>query len=266
MFLPAWSQAAIFAQHVGAGDPKLQSWTETLVGSATVVAVMDEDPGEVVDAWEITDPSGSPDSSAIYYKSLSEPHADMQALGWMWTWNVKIESGADKGSDWQCLYGEVRDAEKKAEQVLADGQKKLDDNRRNVESEIKLAAKQAISALKQDISNLVSSKIIDAPLADSFNDKKFVMKLVESVVNNWGGQDSALEVVVSDDMKNELDNFIKGKSGSTVTAGFDSNLKGGFKIGPADGSFKISFTEDGFAAFFKDYLRPRAVKFLFDEE
>ncbi len=160
----------------------------------------------------------------------------------------------------------IKEAEKKAEQVSVDGKKKLDDNRRNVESEIKLAAKQAISALKQDISNLVSSKIIDAPLSDSFNDKDFVIKLIESVVSNWGGKDSTLEVVVSDDMKKDLDGYIKGKSGSSLTAGVDSSLKGGFKIGPADGSYKISFTEDGFAAFFKDYLRPRAAKFLFDEE
>jgi V/A-type H+/Na+-transporting ATPase subunit E len=46
---------------------------------------------------------------------------------------------------------------------------------------------------------------------------------------------------------------------------YTENLKSGFSIGPADGSYKINFTEDDFASFFKHYLRPRAIKILYGE-
>ena len=47
---------------------------------------------------------------------------------------------------------------------------------------------------------------------------------------------------------------------------FDDEVKSGFQIGPKNGSYKISFTEEDFINFFKQYLRPRLIKLLFAEE
>ena len=43
-------------------------------------------------------------------------------------------------------------------------------------------------------------------------------------------------------------------------------MKGGFKIGPADGSYKISFSEDDFENFFKSFLRPKTIEMLYPGE
>ncbi|WP_301029781.1 hypothetical protein [Parabacteroides goldsteinii] len=42
-----------------------------------------------------------------------------------------------------------------------------------------------------------------------------------------------------------------------------SGKNAGFTIVPADGSYKVSFGEDEFVAFFKEFLRPGLVEMLF---
>ena len=44
---------------------------------------------------------------------------------------------------------------------------------------------------------------------------------------------------------------------------FDDKLESGFRIGPEDGSYLISFTEKDFQAFFSDYLRPKTKALLY---
>jgi len=43
-------------------------------------------------------------------------------------------------------------------------------------------------------------------------------------------------------------------------------MKSGFKIGPADESYLISFTDEDFTNFLKGYLRPKTSQLLFEEE
>ncbi|NLO11970.1 MAG: V-type ATP synthase subunit E, partial [Candidatus Cloacimonetes bacterium] len=42
-----------------------------------------------------------------------------------------------------------------------------------------------------------------------------------------------------------------------------SAVKNGFNLVPADGGYKLSFTDEDFANLFKGYLRPRTSQILF---
>ena len=46
---------------------------------------------------------------------------------------------------------------------------------------------------------------------------------------------------------------------------FDQSVNSGFQVSPKDGSYKVSFTEDDFTNFFKQYLRPKLAEILFSE-
>jgi len=58
-----------------------------------------------------------------------------------------------------------------------------------------------------------------------------------------------------------------GKVRNTLNNGYevvaDKTLKYGFKIGPSDGSYLISFSEKDFENLFREYMRPRIVEMLF---
>ncbi len=50
-----------------------------------------------------------------------------------------------------------------------------------------------------------------------------------------------------------------------VIAKFSKKVAGGFTIGPKDGSYFISLTDETFKSLIGDYLRPATRKILFGE-
>ena len=60
-------------------------------------------------------------------------------------------------------------------------------------------------------------------------------------------------------MKGELAKAV----GKGVEASFSKKVAGGFSIGPKDGSYFISLTEESFKALIGEYMRPATKKILF---
>ena len=50
-----------------------------------------------------------------------------------------------------------------------------------------------------------------------------------------------------------------------ISASFSKKVSGGFNIGPKDGSYFISFTDETFRSLISEYLRPATRKILFGE-
>jgi len=164
----------------------------------------------------------------------------------------------------------LAEARKEAEAIRQNAEKQSEEQRRNVESEIRLASRQMIAALKQKLTGLVTTKMVDEPMGESFNDVEFMKKLLETVVSNWKSDaKSDLTLMLSKDWHKKLEDYLKSKTLQSLHAGLEikttTDVKG-FSIGPANGSFRFNFSEEGFSGFLKDYLRPKAARFLFEEE
>ena len=76
-----------------------------------------------------------------------------------------------------------------------------------------------------------------------------------------------LEVVLPESLKKDLESFVSGELAKVlkggVEASFSKKIAGGFTIGPKDGGYFISFTEETFNALISEYLRPATKKILF---
>lgn len=161
----------------------------------------------------------------------------------------------------------VEAAKKDAEQIIADANKKAEESKKNTESEIKLSSKQAITALKQQITDIVSNTITEEATSKKF-DADFTKTTVENMLKNWSKeQTSNLTVLLPEKDEKELNAFFNKSAKTLLDKGleikFDASLKSGFQIAPKDGSYKVSFTEEDFNNFFKQYLRPKLVEILF---
>ena len=68
-------------------------------------------------------------------------------------------------------------------------------------------------------------------------------------------------------MKKDLEPFVASELTkvlkSDVQASFSKKVAGGFTIGPKDGGYFISFTDETFNALISEYLRPATKKILF---
>ena len=163
-------------------------------------------------------------------------------------------------------------AKKEAEKLHEKARLETEELRKNVASEVKMSARQAISAVKQQITELITTRLVAEPVKDAFKDKDFVKEIIETVIRRWdphtGGIDLALTLPKEDAQK--MASYFESKTlealKSKVTVDFDEKMSGGFRIGPGDKSYVLSFTDDDFENFLKNYLRPRTTKLLYGGE
>lgn len=160
-------------------------------------------------------------------------------------------------------------AKKEAEKIIADAQKKAEEAKKNTESEIKLSSKQAINALKQQVTDLIANTVVEEATSKKF-DSDFTKTTVENMLKNWSKEQSSnLTILLPEKEEKELSAYFNKSAKDLLDKGleikFEATLKSGFQISPKDGSYKISFTEDDFNNFFKQYLRPKLVEILFED-
>lgn len=170
--------------------------------------------------------------------------------------------------------GEIlKHASKESEKILGEAKKDSDELVKNVHNELTLSAKQAISAIKQQITEVLVTSAVDRAIEKAFDDKEFVKSIITHIVSNWGEADQTKQDVIislpTKDRKLLEDHFL-GKVAKEIKSGFELNfeegIRSGFTVGPKDGSYKISFTDQDFAQFFKQYLRPRTTKLLYSDK
>jgi V/A-type H+-transporting ATPase subunit E len=164
-------------------------------------------------------------------------------------------------------------AKKEADKVINDAKKKSDEIKSSSEAEFRLSSKQAINALKQQITDLINGEIVSTSVKKVFEDKDFIKKLIETSIKNWqpaSNEDADLTILLPEKQEKEIQQYftksVKDLLKKGIEIRFDADVKSGFQIGPKNGSYKISFTEEDFINFFKQYLRPRLIKLLFSEE
>jgi len=164
-----------------------------------------------------------------------------------------------------------KDAQKKADKIVEDANGKSEELKKQVDSEIKMTLNQAVSAMKQEITSLITMQVIQPSVKELFSNSDYLKKLISDVVKGWmDKEDFDLNVILPESEREDLEKFFKNNLGDELNKGlevsFTKNLKSGFKIGPSDGSYVISFTDEDFTNFLKSYLRPKTSQLLFEEE
>ena len=159
-------------------------------------------------------------------------------------------------------------AKAQAEDIVKKAQKEAADYKVKVEGDVKMASSQALQATKAAIEQIIVAKAVDAPVKEALSQADFLKGIITAVAQRFSAQESTdLALVLPEQLQKELEPFLKGALAQTlgkgVEASFSKKLNGGFKIGPKDGSYFISFTDEAFQQLIGDYLRPGTKKILF---
>lgn len=158
-------------------------------------------------------------------------------------------------------------ANTEAEIKLNEADKKAAELKKNTDSDLHMATNHSLSAVKQKITELILSQSLNAIINEVFSETEFMKKLILEAVNGWKSKADSGTIVISEAMKPKLDDYFL-KSLKDIFAGklnvdFSPTMKNGFMISPADGTYKLSFSDEDFANLFKSYLRPRTKEILF---
>jgi len=164
----------------------------------------------------------------------------------------------------------VKKAKKDADQIISDAEKKASELQKNTESELRLSAQQATDALKQEITKIVNGSVTEPTIKAAMADVAFVQKAIETAVKNWAvnvNEEVDMEILVPEKDEKAISDYFAKTAKGILDKGFSiesvNNIKTGFQVAPGDGGYKVSFTEEDFVNFFKEFLRPRVVELLF---
>lgn len=163
----------------------------------------------------------------------------------------------------------IAQANAKADQILADARREAEDLKVRVEGDVKMASNQTVSALRQQIAQMIETKTVGGAVDATLADGKFMGKLLETIAGafNAGGAQASLDVILPEAMKGSLETFLKQSISSELAKGmsfsFSDDIEGGFRIAPKDGGYYLDFSDESFKALLGEYLRPATKKILF---
>jgi V/A-type H+-transporting ATPase subunit E len=162
----------------------------------------------------------------------------------------------------------IAKAKAEAEAVMAAANKAAEDLKTKVQGDLKMAAAQSIAATKKDIETLVVTKMTAEQTAAALTSAEFVKEVILAVAKSFNTEEPVdLEVVLPEKLKKDLEPFVAAELAKAlkgnVEATFTKKIAGGFTIGPKDGGYFISFTDETFNALISEYLRPATKKILF---
>ena len=163
----------------------------------------------------------------------------------------------------------IAQANAKAAQILDDARREAEDLKVRVEGDVKMASNQTMSALRQQIAQMIETKTVGGAIDATLADGKFMGKLLETIAGafNAGGAQASLDVILPEAMKGSLDAFLKQNISSELAKGmsfsFSDDIDGGFRIAPKDGGYYVDFSDESFKALLGEYLRPATKKILF---
>ena len=162
----------------------------------------------------------------------------------------------------------VAKAHAEAAAIVAAAKKDAEDLKTKVAGDVKMAASQSVAATKKDIETLVVAKMTEAEVKTALTSAEFVKEVILAVAKGFNTEEPVdLEVVLPETLKKDLEGFVAKELANTlngnVEASFSKKVAGGFTIGPKDGGYFISFTDETFNALISEYLRPATKKILF---
>ena len=162
----------------------------------------------------------------------------------------------------------VKKAREEAEAIVSKAEKDAADHKAKVEGDVKMAAIQAVQATRTEIENLIVAKMVDDPVKKALSEEAFLKEIIKAVAQNFSAQQSSeIALVLPESLKGELEPFVNAElgkiAGNGIEATFSKKIAGGFKIGPKDGSYFISMSDETFKELIGAYLRPGTKKLLF---
>lgn len=158
----------------------------------------------------------------------------------------------------------VLKAQAEAQALQFASEKTLELQKASTQAELTLYGKQAVEALKSEITNLLNEDLATLAVQDALKTKDFMLQLILTIVKNWSDSQSlTIQTSEADALRTYLQAHIKDLLDKKVNIEQVNAKPSSFVIQPAEGSYKLVFGEEELIAYFKEFLRPKVRELLF---
>lgn len=162
----------------------------------------------------------------------------------------------------------IADAKAEARAIREQAEKDAEDLRSKVNSDLRMASGQCLQATRKDIENVLLKEIGADKVKAALAEPEFLKSVISAVAANFSATQAAdLALILPQNLKDELEPWVASELSNALQKGvkaeFSKKIAGGFTIGPKDGSWFVSLTDDTFASLIAEYMRPVTKKLLF---
>ena len=158
----------------------------------------------------------------------------------------------------------VAKAEKEAAEKLAAAQVKLAEMDKNARAELKLFAEQSVSAIKTEVTNLLTDQLASDSVKAATADAKFMQGVIAKLAEQMAKDGNVtIETADAEALKKYFAANAKGLLEKGVKINEVKGIKTDFAIVPEKGGYKLNFGEKEFVEYFKEFLRPQLIEVLF---
>lgn len=164
----------------------------------------------------------------------------------------------------------LSEAEARAAQIVRQAETRAEDVEKNTMTEISLAGRQAVSKIKSEIASMIVARSTADGVKAAALDPRFLEEMLVAVARNWNGADAgkvSLQALLPEEAREKLDKAFAASARALLDAGIEvgwsRDVKSGFKIGPKEGGYYISFTDADLEALLGEYLRDKVYQLLF---
>ena len=158
----------------------------------------------------------------------------------------------------------LQDARQQAQEITVQAQKKAAETAENTRSELKMYTGQAMSALKSEVTNVLTDGVVKEAVKGLAASPDFLGQFAVAMAEKWSADEP---VVISSSEADSLKAYFAAKAKALLDKGVTINKVNGkdtlLTIAPADGSYKVNFGKDEFETYFKNFLRPQLIEMLF---
>lgn len=155
-------------------------------------------------------------------------------------------------------------AKAEAEQIIKHAQSKAEEIQKNTQSELRLFTEQSINVLKTEITNLISDKVVTDSVKAATADPKFMQSIIVDIARSWI-KDGNVNIDAKD--AKSLEDYFMSNAKSLLDQGVKINevkgIKTDFTISPSNEGYKLTFGNEEFIKYFKEFLRPKLIEMLF---
>lgn len=158
----------------------------------------------------------------------------------------------------------IANANKTAATIIEQANEEAKDIDKKTKSELRLFANQSVSALKTEVTNIISDKIVRDSVSNVVSDTQFMHSIIAKIAESWSREGGA-NIDTND--ANALESYFIANAKALLDNGITINeIKGKktqFTITPKNGGYKINCGEEEFIAYFKEFIRAKLLDMLF---
>ena len=158
----------------------------------------------------------------------------------------------------------LQEARQQAQDIAAQAQKKAAETDANTRNELKMYTGQALSALKSEVTNVLTDGVVKEAVAGLAANPDFLGQFAVALAEKWSANEP---IVISSSEADSLKAYFAAKAKALLDKGVTINKVNGkdtlLTIAPADGSDKVNFGKEEFETYFKNFLRPQLIEMLF---